>query len=334
MPLRKHTKPPPRFTFVTPEFEGNEMRWLKTHSDAARSHAAYWGGPAKHQWQTNKENKSRKESINIPVTNADKRPSPNGANLQFRCSAARNIQRHGSTKLANMKTLSSGGQCVMPRYIEPNYSKYLPSLPTEIKAIGSSSASLTTFKFYSEDFMRQFVMVNNEDCAMMFSSCLLLSYAHSMALTGRGTTMTLLELKSQVMCHLSAKMNLSDGLLSPRCLTAIVALGAPIVCLVSRDLPRGLSIQEYINITLEEDYLCSQESAVIALRSLDEQIVHRQALCKLFLKTNTKYRDPDSIALLQYISNHINLCAASIFICFNSLLTIFIDQWLSRLPII
>jgi hypothetical protein len=150
-------------------------------------------------------------------------------------------------------------------------------------------------------------MVENQDCSIILSSCLLLSYAHYMALTGDGTTTVLLELKSQVMHRLSAEMNLSHGLLSPRCLTAIVALGAPIVCLLSRDMPNGLTIREYIDAALEEDYLCNEQFATIAQCSLEEQIVHRQALSKLFLKTSVKFQDEDSIELLQYISNYINM---------------------------
>ncbi|KAL6886844.1 hypothetical protein GGI43DRAFT_275340 [Trichoderma evansii] len=310
MPLRKHTKPPPRFTFVTPEFEGNEIRWLKTHSDAARSHAAYWGGPAKRQWQVNEESEAKKEDAPVHDTITGKRSRRRNANLQFYCFAAQTIQRHGATKLKNTKAMSSKAEYDMPRYTEPNYARCLPSLIAERRGSGASSVGLTAFKFYSEDFIRRFVMVDNKDCPMILSSCLLLSYAHYMALTGYGTTTVLLELKSQVMHCLSANMTLSHGLLSPRCLTAIVALGAPIVCLVSRDMPQGLSIREYINATLEEDHLCNQESAAIVQCSLEEQIVHRQALSKLFLKTSAKFQDADSLALLQYISNYINISIA------------------------
>lgn len=307
MPLRKHTKPPPRFTFVTPEFEGNEIRWLKTHSDAARSHAAYWGGPAKRQWHVNTESEAKKENTPVHDTITDKRCRRRNANLQFYCFAAQTIQRRGSTKQKNTKATSSKVEYVMPRYMEPNYSRSLPSVMVEMRRPGASSVGLTAFRFYSEDFIRRFVMVDNKDRPIILSSCLLLSYAHYMALTGYGTTTVLLELKSQVMHHLSANMSLSHGLISPRCLTAIVALGAPIVCLISRDMPQGLSIRDYINATLEVDYLCNRQSAAIAQCSLEEQIVHRQALSKLFLKTSAKFQDADSLALLRYISNYINM---------------------------
>lgn len=325
MPLRKHTKPPPRFAFVTPEFEGNEIRWLKTHSDAARSHAAYWGGPAKRQWQANKESEAENENTPVHGTVTDERPRRRKENLQFYCFAVQTIQRRGATKLNNTKAMSSKSEYDMSRYIEPNYLRYHPSVLAEMRGSGASSVSLTASKFYSEDFIRRFVMVDHKDCLIILSSCLLLSYAHYMALTGHGTTTVLLELKSQVMHRLSANMSLSHGLLSPRCLTAIVALGAPIVCLVSRDMPQGLSIREYINATLEEDYLCNQQSAATAQRSLEEQIVHRQALSKLFLKTIANFQDADSLALLQYISNYINMYVKIPF-TLRYLLTEFPDQ--------
>lgn len=172
-------------------------------------------------------------------------------------------------------------------------------------------------------------MVDNEDSAMMFSSCLLVGYARHTALTGQGTSTTLLELKSQVMRHLTSKMNSPEGLLSPRSLVAILALGAPIVCLVSGDFPRGLSIREYINVTLEEVYLCNEESAVAALSSYSEQGVHRQAPRRLFLRTKANFQDGDSIALLQYISNFMKLWVLFLSSALDSLLT----SWTSSIAI-
>jgi hypothetical protein len=136
-----------------------------------------------------------------------------------------------------------------------------------------------------------------------------------MALTGRGTKTVLLELKSQVIRRISAKMKFSDSLLSPRCLTAILALEAPIVCLMSQDLPKSLSIWDYINASMRHDYLCCQESADVAYAALDERIVHRQAMHRLFLKSFAGIQDAVGLALLQYISNSINMYAFFEFFC-------------------
>ncbi|KAL6815264.1 hypothetical protein GGI42DRAFT_338618 [Trichoderma sp. SZMC 28013] len=310
MPLRKHTKPPPRFTFVTPEFEGNQMRWLKTHSDATRSHAAYWSGPAKRRWQAGKDSNKKEDSASAQGTFADERSYPHTAQVELRCSAARNLQCPGSTAATDRKTLPQGEDYSTFRQIEPTGSRCPQALPPGLKETNSFSVDLTVLKFYNEDFMRKFVMVDNADSTLIFTSCLLLGYAYHLALTGQGTMTILLELKSQVIRHLTAKMNISDGLLSPRCLIAILALGAPIVCLVSRDLPRCLRIGESINMMLDEDCLCSEESAVIARTSLNEQVVHRQALRRLFQKARINFQDSESVALLQYISNYMNISIA------------------------
>jgi hypothetical protein len=141
----------------------------------------------------------------------------------------------------------------------------------------------------------------------MFSGCQLLAYAHSMALTGDGTKTVLLELKTQVIRRISATMKSSDGFLSPWSLTAILALGAPIVCLVSQDLPKRLSIREYINASMQDYSLCCQDSADIAHRALDERLVHRQALYRLLLKSSSCCTDAEGLALLQYVSNCVKM---------------------------
>ncbi|KAL6786387.1 hypothetical protein J3E68DRAFT_447317 [Trichoderma sp. SZMC 28012] len=310
MPLRKHTKPPPRFTFVTPEFEGNQMRWLKTHSDATRSHAAYWSGPAKRRWQSGKESIKKEDSASARGTFADERTYPHTAQVEHRCSVARTPQCQGSTAATDRKALPQRGDYSTFRQIEPTGSRCPQALPPSLKETNSLSVDLAVLKFYNEDFMRRFVMVDNADSTLIFTSCLLLGYAYHLALTGQGTMTMLLELKSQVIRHLTAKMNTSDGLLSPRCLIAILALGAPIVCLVSRDLPRCLRIGESINMMLEEESLCSEESAMFSPASLHEQVVHRSALRRLFLKARANFQDPESVALLQYISNYMNISMA------------------------
>src|SRR3954447_13549827 len=50
MPLKK-SKPQPTFSFVSLEIDRENQRPLTIRSNAARSHAAYWGGPAKHKRQ-------------------------------------------------------------------------------------------------------------------------------------------------------------------------------------------------------------------------------------------------------------------------------------------
>ena len=255
MPSSKKIRPPPSFSFVTTRLEADGVSWLKIHSGATRSHAAYWGGPLNNNHH---DNKTRPPS---------------------------------------------------PQHIRCDNLEYLPFIPSEIRAADSAfSTALLIFEFFGDGFMKHFAMSNHEDYPIMFSGCLLLSYANSMALTGRGTKTLLLQLKVQVIRLISTKMRSSDGSLSPQCLTAILALGAPIVCLVSQDLPKSLIISEYIKVSTQEDFLCCSASADTAKHALEERIIHRRAMRKLFSKSTASSGKADKLA--QYISNSMNMYAS------------------------
>lgn len=312
MPLAKHVTPLPRFCFVTQENETKDMSWFKKRSGAARRHAAYWGGPGKRQSQAKKQTPERQEENATSDSNIDNHSSQCDSKLETCCFASLAKQYRASTKLQNVKAVcvTSKTASEFPCHIESCHLQYLPSVPAEIRKTGPLfAAGLLIFEFYGESFVKRFLRVNHEDHSIMFSGCILLSYAYYMALTGHGTKTVLLELKGQVIRRLSAKMTSSNDLLSPQCLTAILALGAPIVCLVSRDLPQRLSITQYIKVSMEEDYLCCQQSANAAQRSLDETIVHRQAMQRLLVRGGRSFKDTNSLALLQYVSNCINMYA-------------------------
>jgi hypothetical protein len=233
----------------------------------------------------------------------------------FSCFFAPTLRRRQSTKQKNAKAILLHPQTRPPSpwhiQSQTDNLEHLPSVPSKIRATGSPFATtLSTFEFFGEGFVKQFVMFDHEDYSIMFSGCLLLSYAHSMALTGQGTKTLLLQLKSQVIRRISAKMRSSEGLLSPQCLTAILALGAPIVCLVSQDLPKCLSISDYIKVSAQEDYLCCLASADTAQHALEERIIHRQAMRRLFFKSIASFKNAHNLALLQYISNSINMYAS------------------------
>ena len=166
------------------------------------------------------------------------------------------------------------------------------------------SSGLPLFEFCGESFVSQFILHDNEDYPVLFSAFLLLSYSQYMALTGQGSKTIVLELKLQAIRHIGEKMKSSDGLLSPRCLTAVLALGSAIVCMVSKDLPMGLSMWEYINVSTKDDYLCCQpESADKAQIARDERIIHREAMYRLLRRSKASFKDAPSLSLLQYISN-------------------------------
>lgn len=287
MPSRRNVKSPPKFSLVTLEFTGNETSWLKLHSRASRSHAAYWGGPVKHQRRGKKQISEQQENITSSVSNVD------GRSVALKHQAA----------VAPLRQLTL--DCL----------QQFPTLPPEIRAIVSHSAACSSLlEFCGAAFTKQFVMCGHEDYPILFTATLLLSYAHSMGLTGTGKKTVLLELKSQIIRRISAKMRSSNGLLGPRCLTGILALGAPVVCLVSQDLPKRLSIQDFTNASMQDDVLCCQRKyadqyADLAVGSLEEGTIHRQAVQRVLSGNTASFRDADSIALLQYISNNLSMYA-------------------------
>ncbi len=314
MPSRKHIKPPPNFSFVTLESGAEETSWLKVHSSVARSHAAYWGGPHKHKRQTVEETIGLRCNTTAPAyVTCNASSSHDDTETAFGQSIAKRVPRRTliSPKTAKATTSAPKAGFESPRYIEPDHLRHLPSMPSEIRATGSPfAAGLRTLKFFGEGFVKRFISSDHEDYLIMFSGCLLLSYAHTMALTGHGTKVVLLQLKSRVIGRITAKIKSSGSLLSPRCLTAILALGAPIVCLVSRDLPNSLSMWDYINASMQNDYLCCPDSADKARSALEERIVHQQAIRRLFLKSSARFHDADNLALWRYVSNCMDMYAS------------------------
>ena len=282
---RKNVKPPPSLSFVTLDFGAQGVNWLKIHSGAARRHAAYWGGPERHQYRREED---RGQQANIThISYADEVVGV----------------------IAKAPTLDRVARHEPPSHNESGSLQRLPPLPFEIRSTGSRlEVDPSTFEFLGEGFVKQFLMVDEKEYSLMFNGYLLLNYAYQMAYTGHGTRMRLLELKGQLIRCINENIKLSGGVLSPRCLTAILALGAPVVCLVSQDLPHGRTMYDYIFGSRQGEYLCClPESADAGQRALDEQIVHRQPMQGLFSTSSASFQDPDSVALLQYLSNHMNL---------------------------
>jgi hypothetical protein len=310
MPSGKVVKPPPTFSFINLGHEATETSWLKIHSGAARRHAAYWSGSGKHRRQSKTRMTGQQISYGTSLCNIDKDIS----SFQETTDAADETvapfaRRRGFKKRKDARAITSLVETRLesPRYVEYDNLRYFPAVPSGISAIASSFvAGKSIFKFCGESFVTRYFTADHEDNPIMFSAYLLLSYAHNMALTGHGSKTVLLQLKGQVIHLISSKMISSHGLLSPRCLTAILALGAPIVSLISQELPKSLSMLEYINVSGLEDFLCC-EFAHIAHSAHEERTVHWNAMRKLFYKSNASFQDAESLTLLRYVSNCMNM---------------------------
>ncbi|KAJ9637085.1 hypothetical protein H2204_005009 [Knufia peltigerae] len=314
MPSRKKIKPPSKFYFVTLQSESDGSGWRMKRSHAARSHAAYWGGPAQQQHEANKDALRQEKNIDSINDAADKIPSVlSDSKVGAFPLGPMTMQRRRSARAEKIKDTYAKpmGTSRCPKHIQPNYLQYLVPAPLDLqKTVSLSTAFLPMFKFFGQQFVQKFITSDHEDYLIMLSGCLLLSYAHTMALTGQGNKTKLLQLKSQVIQRISAKIKSSGNSLSPRSLTGILALGAPIVCLTSQDLPQSLSMWEYINASQQGDFLCCRDSAETAKRALDERLVHRQAMRNLFSRSSATFQDVDSIHLLGFVSNYMNVSLA------------------------
>jgi hypothetical protein len=312
MPSRRKAKPHSGFIFIHQVLHPRVDKSLKLHSRAARSHAAYWGGPAgskragKHQIGEEQGNIVPIARHSTTSSNVDDEGNPDPTEPADTLARRKEIVKieDFNTPIAPQNNASRSLQ-----HLQPNSLQYLPSLPQELRSVAAAfSAGLPIFDFYGQAFIKQFIMLDHEDYPIMFSGCLLLSFAHSMVLTGQGSKAVLLELKHHVFRLISAKMKSSSTLVSPWYWTAVLALGAPVVCLISQDLPKHWSIAEYNDATMRDDYSCPYPGfADKAQRSLAELNVHRQVMRENLQRTKEAFYDATSLALLRYIRCFFNM---------------------------
>jgi hypothetical protein len=145
MPCRENTKRRPNFAFVSVGLEAKEVTWLKLHSGAIRSHAAYWGGSAKHQ---------RKHATRIasPDTDQDSTSrSDTEPNFGY------NVDRTDQMPIHLPDPFT---------YIQHDDMQHFPTVPSKVRETGLSFiGGLATFRFFGERFVRNFFTLDHEDCS-------------------------------------------------------------------------------------------------------------------------------------------------------------------------
>ena len=303
---RKHIKCPSSLSFITLDSRAPGVNWLKVHSGAARSHAAYWGGPNRRACRGEKQIKNQNSTfqgysdINYPDLENVSASSPSS-----------NIDTRKSFELVNSKasTASRDATDGFFRYSNSDSLHYLSQSPLETRSREScSEAYLSIFKFLGKTFVRQVLKVEDKEHSLVLRSCLLLDYAYYMVFTGQGTKLVLLKLKGELIRHINKIIEGAKGMLSLRCLTAILALENSAVCLVSQDLPHGRRMWDYIHGSLLNEFLCClPESLDIAQCADNEQAVHRQLMQMLFPTSCTSFRDAESLMLERYLSNYMKM---------------------------
>lgn len=114
--------------------------------------------------------------------------------------------------------------------------------------------------------------------------CILLMVAQSMAVTGRGQRVELLELKAQVLRSVSRELNQALSAPNWEYMVAIMLLGSPIVCLLSQDLPNGLGLGGYIEASTLGREVCCPEAAAITKRAAYERRLHWRHLHEMLFQ--------------------------------------------------
>jgi hypothetical protein len=103
---------------------------------------------------------------------------------------------------------------------------------------------------------------------------LLVAVAYSMAVAGEGDMMGFLVLKEQLLRTVRQELEQNQFKTGLQSLGLMLLLGSPAVCLLSRRLPGGLGIAEYLTASATDSTLCCGSSAAIARECLSENEVH------------------------------------------------------------
>ena len=304
----KHTKSYAQFSFVSLGTDVKDVNWFTTHSRASRSHAAHWAKSCKQRMPCeNQVRVSDRANTTLVFASHQSSLAEKGESSQHHITGARppyRTPRKPKKKIA--KIVSSKRE---PRRLHDAEHENLghPFLAgPSVAVLGLSRSNSFLLEFLGPEFIRKFIVSDHEDHLVLIDGSLLLSYAYRMALTGKGSRTGLLELKSKVFHHLGTRIA-SGSKLSPRVLTAVLALGSPVVCLVSQDLPKHLTLLEYIDTSTQGDCLCSKEFANVAQHAIRERATYLHAMRGLLSLSNSLRYDANSLALLRYICNCMEL---------------------------
>lgn len=304
MPRRKGNNVQPRFSFVNPQNDPITARASHTRTSAVRRHAAYWGGPMRH-------------SRNYVAGATEIMSMTSLANGQGQVSTeSMHAANEEQTKLSRI---------VRPRKIQPipemtnRYGSYSPGertqsllfsivcpLPRGLDSVAlllgdwSCSESPMTGTF-GRTLIGRFTVPYQWTSSVFMAGCMLLTTAQTMAVTGKGTRADLLELKAQVLRSISRNISRASGPPSLECMAVGTLLCSPIVCLLSQDLPNGLSFGKYVEASTQGIHVCCPEAATAAKIATCERKVHWRHLLKFSSEVERSDQQAEQIELFRYL---------------------------------
>lgn len=243
MPIRRKSIERPSITFI------NSGKGFPDRLDsrAARQHAAYWSAPPR-RWQPLQGSGGSPEQLNQHdaegpgnfTSRHQQSPSFMTEDAQFASIVqhARRLQSKSPSPATDIFYLRADFDAfdVLPSPMcGPNTSRDLGALKAEM------------LRFFGERFVQGILLRDPEHCQIMFTGCLLLSSAHQIAMTGKGSQVGLMELKGELIRAVNAAISTLERPAKLEILIAVLILGMPLVSLVTNQVPGCIPLRDYID---------------------------------------------------------------------------------------
>lgn len=212
---------------------------------------------------------------------------------------------HLSTSGATKHQRPNTNQAPVYMYTESLPSLLSPSFSADVLLRGATDVFISSvYHAFDGEFSKGLSVPTSWMTSGFASSYTLLMTAQSMAVAGKGSRVRLLHLKDLALRSLSSQLSQTHG--SPRLdtMATIALLSSPIVCLLSQDLPFGLSIEVYAGRVAQGTDTCCPAAVAVANNAAEERAVHWNHLTELTSKCNLSQHEPNEIAFLEYVNHY------------------------------
>lgn len=281
MPKRKHHLPQAKFVFAAPRTVATGSDRGKPHSRTTRSHAAYWGGPIRKIRKTDALAQVKDDQASGAVCNDTGTEASPGDFLSCSRGPIRLFPTSATCTLLSNETV-----------------KY---------AVGPTT-DLPVASLFGRKFLDQISASYGRESPMLAKGYLLVTIAYSMAVTGKGDRTVFLCLKEQLLQCVLQDIQGRQGRASLQSMGVMLMLGSPIVCLLSRRLPGGLQVAEYLTASADSEQLCCADSAAIAEESLHEKEIHWRHLKEMIKgERRLRYERVGQLDWLKYLSRYLEM---------------------------
>jgi hypothetical protein len=165
----------------------------------------------------------------------------------------------------------------------------------------------TSVNLLGENFLEQTKVSTSRKDTALSRGYLLMEIASTMAVTGEGDTRMFLCLKQRLLQRIRVDIQHGKGLISLQGLGLMLLLGSPIVCLMSRRMPGGLSVSKYLETSKAGASMCCEESAAVATHSLLESHIHWRYLTASIKQQHESHTEPACREWVGYIARYLEM---------------------------